>query len=85
MLDARVRGQDLDDVEPLGDPNDPFVASNRFEPCATASYRVAAVASTVCETPSMSWIVTRHDWVRNDKLHRELVRLALPFIFQGVC
>jgi hypothetical protein len=30
-------------------------------PWATASYSVAAVTSTVCETPSMSWIVTRQD------------------------
>jgi hypothetical protein len=30
-------------------------------PRATASYKVAAVTSMVCETPSMSQIVTRHE------------------------
>src|SRR5712664_4259374 len=30
-------------------------------PCATASYSVAAVTSTVCETPSISRIVTRQE------------------------
>jgi hypothetical protein len=40
--------QRLDDVEPLGDPGNPFVASDRG---------VAAVTSTVCETPSMSWML----------------------------
>jgi len=30
-------------------------------PRATASYSVAAVTSTVCETPSRSWIVTRQE------------------------
>jgi hypothetical protein len=30
-------------------------------PWATASYNVAAVTSTVCDTPSMSLIVTRQD------------------------
>jgi len=46
MLDVNVRDGDLDDVESLSNPGNPFV-SNCFETWATASYRVAAVASTV--------------------------------------
>ena len=30
-------------------------------PWATASYNVAAETSTLCDTPSRSWIVTRHE------------------------
>jgi hypothetical protein len=30
-------------------------------PLATASYSLAAVTSTMCKTPSMSWILTRQD------------------------
>jgi hypothetical protein len=55
VLYAHVRGRHLDDVEPLGDPGNPLVASDRG---------AAAVTSAVCETPSMSWMLrskaTRH-------------------------
>jgi hypothetical protein len=54
VFDANVRDRYLDDVEALGDPGDPFVASNARQPWATASYNVAAVTSTVRETPSVS-------------------------------
>jgi hypothetical protein len=60
-LDAHLRDLNPDDVEPLSGPGNPLVASDRCEPCATALYSLAAVTSTVCETPSMSWIGTRQD------------------------
>jgi len=45
----------------------PRIAAN---PCATASYNVLAVTSTVCATPSKSCIVTRQDRIAiNAKYH----------------
>jgi hypothetical protein len=62
MLDTHVRNRHLDYIEPLRDPSDPLVPADRGEPLGHGpSYSVAAVTSTVCETPSMSWIVTRQE------------------------
>src|SRR5437016_4620905 len=47
-------------------------------PWATASYNVAAVTSTVCETPSVSWIVTRQD--RTDIGARYHIRLFFAIL-----
>ena len=56
MLDANVRNGYLDHVEPLGDAGNPLVAPNRSETLGHGliSYNVAAVTSTLWETPSMS-------------------------------
>src|SRR6267154_1875694 len=49
----------------------PRIAAN---PCATASYNVLAVTSTVCATPSKSCIVTRQDRIAiNAKYHIRLL------------
>ncbi len=57
-----IHDGDINDVEPVGDPGHSLVTPDRGQPLSYGfSYSVPAVTSTVCDTSSLSLIVTRHD------------------------
>jgi hypothetical protein len=68
VLHPPVRRRHFHHIQSLRHPCDPIIAANRRQACATASYNVAAVTSTV-------WVLNGHA-VRKSNRHSNIIRFS---------